>query len=233
MKTVNKILIITFAFFLAILLAGMIILRLLLPGTSVQNIRNPGKQTSQKYDYQQFDSVSLSGSWTADIQYGTNYSVELDVPAGLTDLLDVKQTGKKLEIGFHDRGKMDGRNKWKAHIVMPGLARLEAAGGNKITISGFHSLRFETEVSGASELTGNNNDFQDIKLISSGVSHIDFSDTASVNADVELSGAGKVDLNMKGGILSGNISGVSGIRYKGTVSTKAIQVSGMSSIKQE
>ena len=233
MKTVNKILLITYGFFLVLILIGMIILRLMLPTVGVQNTRTPGNVVSLKYDFQKFNAVSLSGTWTADIVYGTNFAVVLEVPAGLTDQLEVNQADQTLKIGLLYKNQPVDQNQLKVHIVMPELSRLEGAGGNKIEFSGFQGKSFETTTSGAAEIIGKNNLFKDVKVESSGVSHIDFSDSPAVNADVQLSGAGNIRLNMKGGKLSGNISGASVIRYTGTVSSKTIQTSGMSSIKQE
>lgn len=230
MKTVNKILLITYGFFLVLILIGMILLRFLLPG-STQNTRTPN-EINLKYDFQKFNSVSLSGSWSADIVYGTNFSVMLEIPEGLKDDLDVKQSDQTLKIGLSNTRSL-GRNQLKVHIVMPNLAALESSGDNKIEIGDFHGDHFGLNTSGAAEIAGKNNVFQDIKVESSGVSHLDFSDSPTVNADVELSGAGNVSLNMNGGKLNGNISGASAIRYKGKVSSKNITTSGVSSVKEE
>jgi hypothetical protein len=233
MKTVDKILLTTFASILAVLISCLIALRILTPGSAFQKITEPGKEINLEYDYKDFDAVSLSDAWVSDIKYGTNFKVILEVPEGLTNILEVSRNGKILEIGLDYRARIFGQYHLLAHIVMPALSRIELSGSSSIDISGFHGRSFETEASGASKLTGDNNYFQEVKLEVSGASRIDLSKSPSVNASAQVSGASSIFLDMRGGSLTGDAGGASVISYRGSVSTKNVQTSGMSKVKEE
>ena len=52
------------------------------------------------------------------------------------------------------------------------------------------------------------------------------------DAQVNLSGAGNVNLGMNGGVLSGNLSGFGNIEYYGSVSDQRVNISGFGKVHQ-
>ena len=59
-----------------------------------------------------------------------------------------------------------------------------------------------------------------------GLGHADLRGLESVDARVEIAGAGVVRLTMNGGSLEGSIDGLGIIRYRGPVSGESIRIDG-------
>jgi hypothetical protein len=66
----------------------------------------------------------------------------------------------------------------------------------------------------------------------SGAGNIDFDDVLVTNADVQVSGAGNLRLNMAGGRLTGHMSGAGNLDYRGTVSEQSVSTSGVVNVRR-
>ena len=89
----------------------------------------------------------------------------------------------------------------------------------------------EIEVSGASTISavGAAND---LSSFVSGASHVDLSNFSVNNADVNVSGASRVTINLEG-ILDYDVSGASTLEYIGNPTMGDTNTSGASTVKQK
>ena len=74
----------------------------------------------------------------------------------------------------------------------------------------------------AGEIAGAASRFDALMLDMSGAGNVDLGDVPVTDAEVDISGAGKVALRMAGGRLTGDISGAENLEYYGTVSEESV-----------
>lgn len=212
-------------------------------------IRGSGRLVTGEADISGFDQVDVGYAFDVDIRQDETYSVVVRIDDNLADYLVVEKQGSTLGIGL-EPGYSYTMHKGEVEITMPILAGLELSGScdGKITgfassehlrvrISGASRLRGDIEagdanidVSGASELTlrgsGGN-----LTLETSGASTVDLSGFPVDNADIDASGASRIDVNSSG-TLDANASGASVVRYRGDPGLGRIDTSGSSSVRQ-
>jgi putative autotransporter adhesin-like protein len=101
-----------------------------------------------------------------------------------------------------------------------------------IAFSGFDGPTLSLELSGAGQLRGSTSRFDRLALDMNGAADIDLSGVAVTDADVDISGAGSVKLQMAGGRLTGDVSGAARLEYSGTVSEEAVDESGVVNVRR-
>ncbi|GEM_PF-2611470 len=157
-------------------------------------VLNPGgEEMSQKFDFKNFNEISLSSSFTVNIQQGETYSMEINGPAELFEGLEVAQDGKEIEIGYDKKRKNFGSSSLKVNITMPELESLDMSGAVKAKIDGFKNESLQIDISGASSCEMD--------------AHIS-------NVKIDVSGAGNVELKGSGDLMVINLSGASNIKAR-------------------
>ncbi|MCI0710789.1 MAG: DUF2807 domain-containing protein [Chloroflexi bacterium] len=205
-----------------------------------------------KKEFVDFDSLSFSHGFHAEIVRGAAYSIELDVADVYLDVLDVEQRGTAIHFGLNTSGKPGGTRSGhlRATITMPELRALAISGGGGATISGFESGDdFAVAISGGGHLTGDlkagdlaadigggsrmrlTGSAEDIKLNVTGGAKVDLSDFIADNAMVNATGGSKVQLNIDGKLYA-NATGGSKISYQGGASVSGVHTSGGSMIRR-
>jgi len=170
-----------------------------------------GKVQTKSFPLSDFDSVSLSGGWTAEVVHGKDYTVEISLDGNLFDYLDVSVLGKTLHIapkaGYHFNDSAH-----KVFITMPVLSELNGSGAIKSTVSGFND--------GTSDLT----------LCISGAGTFK-ADVIVRTLTLKGSGSAKFELNGEAEDVSAQISG-SGT-FKADVIVRTLTLKGSGSAKFE
>jgi len=100
-----------------------------------------------------------------------------------------------------DSGVWIRNNLIRAVIRMPELSQLELSGAAEADFSGFSGNRLRIETSGAAKLRGSGGAYDQLDLRSSGAAVADFTDLATVNARINLSGAGRQGIDASEGRL--------------------------------
>lgn len=205
-----------------------------------------------KKDFVEFDSLSFSHGFHADIVQGAAYSIELDVADVYLDVLDIEQRGTAIHFGLDTSGKL-GRTRsghLRATITLPELRALAISGGGGATVTGFESDDdFAVSVSGGGHLSGDlkagdlaadigggsrmrlTGSAEDIKLNATGGAKVDLSDFAADNAMVNATGGSKVQLNIDGNLYA-NATGGSKISYQGEATVSGVHTSGGSMVRR-
>ena len=86
--------------------------------------------------------------------------------------------------------------------------------------------------SGVADIRGKNSSFDKAVITLSGTGNIDLSDVITINADVQLSGLGSINLYMDGGELSGNLSGLGNIEYSGKADRNNLKVTVLGNVSR-
>lgn len=187
---------------------------------------------TEKKDFSNFTAVDVENIFTVEIVQSNTFSIEITANEGLREYVDVSQEGETLKIALsphHVFTDFTRRTILKAKVTMPALYGLSLTGAAKGTVSGFESTHdFTFNVDGASSLNIKDMETGKIESEISGASSV----TGSINATdakFEVSGASKVDLDGSGNNLILNVSGASNLNLtKFIVNTADVNLSGAS-----
>lgn len=185
----------------------------------------PTSQVSRVYSYSGFTGIAASGAWHVTIRQGTDAKVSVTVPAGLADAIDVSQEGSILHFAMKS-GTVETAGRLLASVTMPDLTEVDASGATYLTFSGFKGGDLLVRCSGAAAAYGSESRFSRATISATGAADVGFRAAPTREAQVQVSGAGRVVLTIDGGHLSGNASGVSQVVYNGTASSVSVRTSG-------
>lgn len=211
-------------------------------------IKGNGKIETKSFPQNNFNALSISGGWTADIRYSETFSIQIETDENIFPDLDVFLTGTTLNIGFKS-GYSISPTQCKVSITMPALIKLQTAGSLKAIISSFNTPQetmsidiagsgnitarditlksLQLEISGSAEFSATGK-AQNIKAVISGSGDIKTTDLETEKADISISGSGSAKVWVTRH-LTADISGSGSVRYKGkpVIETKS---SGMGKI---
>lgn len=232
-------------------LACLIIATMLLAGCvnlpPFTTVIGSGKPVTQTFDFSDFDSLVVSSAFQAEVVSADAYSVEVTVDDNLVERLQVEQRGQTVYIGLGPNiGLTNGT--LSARVSMPDLVSLEASGASRVTFTGFksgHDLGLNVsgasnakgsvesgdvtiDVSGASRLVLSGSGGS-LRANVSGASTADLSDFGVADANVEASGASRINVNASGR-LDAEASGASSVRYSGNPTMGRINESGAGTV---
>lgn len=233
--------------FLLVVLVALVILGGCQAGLQVAGIVGSGRMATQTYDFSRFDSVEISDAFQADLTAGDGYAVEVTVDDNLVNHLQVEQVGNTVKIGLRPFTAVTNAH-MQARISLPTLTSIETSGASRASVTGFRTDRnTQINVSGASEVrgdmeTGNlaadvsggstlrlNGRGSAVRATASGASTIDLREYVAGDADVEASGASRIDVNTAG-TLNATASGASTVRYTGHPALGLVDESGASTV---
>ena len=145
-------------------------------------------RVTQEYDLDDFTAVETGGAFKVNITQGDEYSVAVTTNENVAPYLRVEQSGGTLSLGLENLWNF--RNvTLEAEITVPALRGVSLSGASHGTISGFSSdENFSANLSGASSLRG---------------------DITAGDADLEGSGAARIELTGAGNDLRLHLSGAS------------------------
>ena len=193
---------------------------------------DPGEMTTVSHDLRGFNAIEIMGAWTVTVTQGDDWRVDLSSDENFVSAAEVSVRGERLSLNGAQTGSFFGRSdaQFLAEVVMPELEELDAAGGMRVTLSGFEGERLSIDVAGATELTGADGRYAELDLSMAGASNVQLAGFVFTDANVELAGASNLELTMDGGELTGTLAGAGRIQYFGTVSREAVDVAGFGSI---
>ncbi len=235
--------------FLVLVLAALVILAACQARLPVVGIVGSGRAATQTFDFSDFDKVELSDTFEAEIAASDSYMVEVTVDDNLVDHLQVEQQGNIVKIGLKPFTSVTNAH-MQARISLPALASLDASGASRASVTGFRSDKnTQLNVSGASEIRGDmeTGDLaadasggstlrltgrgSAIRASASGASTIDLRDFTAGDADVDASGASRIELNTSG-TLNAKASGASTVHYAGDTTLGQVDESGASTVSK-
>lgn len=241
MRKSQIILLSAFAFVVLLVTGGVIATRIIVAQiessrySGAAAARPAGQQVSRHPDVSGFSKIDARGDWDLAVTRGDKWDVMLSYPDGMQKHLSAHVEGDRLVLqsehigfGFFFGGH---QGKVKATIVMPELTAVDLSDSTTVNLAGFKGDDLEIRVSGSSNLRGRDSAYKKLNLVVSGAANVNFADVVTDDAHVVLSGVGNVVLNMNGGTLSGQISGVGSLRYHGKVASQNVAVSGVSSVQ--
>ena len=213
-----------------------------------ERVRGSGRSVTYNENFKNFNELDFSNAIEVEIEYGDEYEVVVSIDNNLKEYVEIEKHGDKLKLGLRDNVSYS-RVDFKVHITMPYITSLDASGACDIKLSGFKSEKdLSIDVSGATELEGfvhvgdlylDVSGASEIDLIGSGknlsidgsgASELNFGDFKVMTADIELSGASEVEVNVMEE-MSIDCSGASEVKYYGNPRMKNISSSGASEIK--
>jgi hypothetical protein len=233
---------------IAVLMSVMILGGCMSPFNS--DVMGSGVITTLEKDISGFSKIELSHSCRATIDRGDTYRVEIKVDDNIAEYLVAEKSGKTLRISL-DRGHQYRNITLAARITLPDLEAVKMSGASAARLKGFSFKHpFKCKLSGSSRLSGSmrtgdvqyvssgasrltlSGEGEDLKIKASGASAIDLSRFVSNNAEVQVSGASQVTVNLSGR-LAGKLSGSSKLYYHGNPVLDNLSTSGASVVRRK
>ncbi len=200
-------------------------------------------------DFEDFDSVSIGGSFEGTITQGNDFKTSVEVDDDARDYLVYKVVDRRLQIGFKNLPNGYSRNA-SFEVVMPDLKKVSVSGASSVEIAGFErSGKFSVHVSGSSRLEGDSSsdlldahvsgssqldldgEAQDISLNLSGASRVDLEDLEAKDLELSISGASHAKVNVSG-MVEGVASGASTIDCTRDPKSVNVKTSGAAKVCQ-
>lgn len=213
-------------------------------------IKGDGNITSSTHTVTGFDGIDVGGAMDIYLTQGSDYSVRIVADENLHEYIEVRKEGSKLHIQPANNTNLDATGKIKVYVTAPVFNKIEVSGACNIqsetklssdddidiNLSGasnadleVNSPSIKVEASGASDVSLRG-ETKDLAIDGSGSTNVKAFELLSENADVEISGAGDVEVyaSVK---LKAHSSGASNIRYKGNPAVESHK-SGAGSIRK-
>jgi len=192
-------------------------------------VSGSGKVATDKRDVKGFTSVDVSGVFQVEIVAGKDFSVEVQADDNILPLIETNVSGSTLQIDLKD--KASTRSDMVVRISAPNIERVETTGATKVTASGIKNDSFSISTTGASKvyLTG---ETASLDIDVTGASLVDAEQLNAAIANIQASGASKINVNVSGELHS-EASGASRIVYSGDPRTVDNHQSGASSISKK
>jgi hypothetical protein len=206
-----------------------------------------GRVVSRSYDLTGFDAIHVGDALRLEVRQADAFRVEVSVPEGAEDDLEVRQQGAWLRIGGAGRCGAERR----VTVELPVLRRLEAEQASRVALRGLSSSgRLELDLSDASQIDGDlvanvtlirlstaseaelSGATERLELNATEVSRAKLRDLAARRADVELSAASTATVSV-GEWLDVTASGLSVLRYAGDPQLGQVNLSGGSRLERE
>lgn len=197
-------------------------------------IKGNGTIETKTFPQNNFNALSISGGWTADIRYSETFSMQIETDENIFSDLDISVAGTTLNIGFKS-GYSISPTQCKVSITMPALIKLQTAGSLTAVISSFNMPKdsMSIDISGSGNITARDITVNTLKVDVSGSA--DFSATGKAkNIIANVSGSGdikttdfeteKADISISGSgsakvwvtrHLKADIGASGSVRYKG------------------
>ena len=174
-------------------------------------IHGNGKVVSQERTAENFDSVILNGVGNVNIHHSDDYKVTVTTDTNIQPIITINVDSNCLHINENSTNGGFEPTKLVIDVYMPGLKSVSLKGVGDIKII--------------------DGDAYNCKMNLSGVGNIYAQNFEVKNVNVTLSGVGDIKTWVTNN-LTGSLSGVGNILYKGNPSTVNISKSGIGDIKK-
>lgn len=155
-------------------------------------IKGNGKIETKSFPQNNFNALSISGGWIADIRYSETFSIQIETDENIFPDLDISVAGTTLNIGFKS-GYSISPTQCKVSITMPALIKLQTVGSLTAVISSFNMPKdsMSIDISGSGNITARDITVNTLKVDVSGSA--DFSATGKAkNIIADISGSGDI-----------------------------------------
>jgi len=174
-----------------------------------------GGIVTEEKDFTDFTYVEVEGTFEVEITQSESFSIIVSAEESFFDYVAVAKEGETLRIYLNPRHTFTDFTlqvrTLKAKITMPALYGLHLSGASKGTVTGFKSTQdFSVDISGASSLDMDDIEVDDAELEISGASKVNGTMSAD-DAEFEVSGASKIELKGSADDIILNASGASEI----------------------
>jgi hypothetical protein len=169
-----------------------------------------GNVVSQERQASDFSGIIHEGVGNVNIHYAENYKVVVTTDSNIQDIVTTKVNGNNLYIDEKTKRNFNP-TKLTIDVYMPELRDINLNGVGDIKI-----------ISGKTS---------DISMDLSGVGNIDAKNYEAENVVVTLSGTGNIETWVTKS-LTGNISGVGNVLYRGSPLINNVNRSGIGNVKQ-
>ncbi|WP_242920482.1 PspC domain-containing protein [Pontibacter liquoris] len=220
-------------------------------GESVLRDLNEYNSNSQRYNFSNFNHISVAGPYHVQLTQGNNYSVQ--VRAGQKELkrVEMEQNGDELVINYQDRtiNLLSDTEPILIQITAPDITKIDLSGAIKADVNGITSSNLEVSLTGATKAAFNVRT-RTLKADIAGASASKFmgtTDSFDVNAagacsiEADQLRARQVDIDADGmtvakvyasATLRAEASGASQIKYKGNPTDTRINANGASKVER-
>jgi hypothetical protein len=194
------------------------------------------EKVTRTYQLEPFDAINASFVYEMEVFKGNEYTLELVIPEDLAREVEIKVSGKVLNLGitmewWRTATNVIGKQHTiQARITMPDLTAVELSNAAfLVTRDNFNPANFKIKLSGASGAKMNilthaaNVDI-------SGASNLEISGLATL-AKVYVSGASALKYNQETEQIDLEASGASSVVMRGSSTKGTFEVSGASSLK--
>jgi hypothetical protein len=199
-------------------------------------------------DISSFTDLKVSGDFEVILKQEDTYSCKIETYENLTSLIEVRNSGRALEID--SKKCINGKKRNKIYISAPDISYMKFSGAinaisentfkvQSLTLKGSGScgisMDIETEnldisVSGSSDiiLKGQSDN---LSFDVSGSGSLNAADLKATTASIRISGAGDCNLHVENS-LRANISGSGNVKYSGSPAEVSSKISGSGSISK-
>ena len=214
-----------------------------------KRIRGNGNITTQTRSAGQFNGIDVSGSIDVYVRQDSSTSVKVEADDNLQQYVETISDGSVLRIKTEEGYNLRSSRQIKVYVSGPSFKSFEASGACNIYSQGtITSSELDYDLSGSCDATMDLNvpkisveasgactlklkgQTKDFHVRGSGSTDIKSMDLLAETVDLDISGAGDVEVyaSMK---LTGSISGAASVHYKGAAQTD-IHTSGATSVKK-
>lgn len=232
MKTSNRILTITGIVIALILLISVIGSRIFLNKYTDSYTSDEIKYTGIEIEYKEivdFSGLNITGDWDITLNKGDSFSISINGRKGTEEPYKIYKKGTTLFLTENTDQILN--SKLRVDITMPEIKEVYSAGGLKLNLNDFFEPELILNLTGGSWVDGSGCEFEILYLTSAGAINLEFDNVLTDNAELQLAGAGNIELNMNGGSLTGNASGAMNIEYSGNA-RQEVQTAGLANISQ-
>jgi phage shock protein PspC (stress-responsive transcriptional regulator) len=187
---------------------------------------------SDTYDMRDFDQLSISGPFRVNLRLGEDFDIRIRGEEEVVGDVNVSQQSQRLRIDYPRSFVNNPEQMIEVEIVMPTVEAIRLSANAQINVSNAISEQLDVELSGSSRafleadteaLSVNMRGASNLKLFGqsksldatlSGASRLEAYELQVDTANVESSGAAKVQVNVSGE-LNADAEDTSRIRYRG------------------
>jgi hypothetical protein len=208
-----------------------------------------GKTASRRLDAAGVTRLNVGSAFDVRVALGQPEAATVTYDDNLADLLDVGVDGETLRIQLKPHGTIDNRPTLRAEVTIGRLEEVRVSGASTVTVtSKLQSSGLRLEISGSSRVTADlaldradatvsggshlalTGRAGTLRVDGSGASDLELADLSLHDLDIQLSGASHANVQVDQTIAA-QLSGASGLTYKGTPRFTKQDTSGASTIQ--
>lgn len=160
-------------------------------GSWGKTVKGTGTSRTETFQLDEFSKIDVGGVMTVNVEVGPEQSVKVEADEAVFDILTTESQNGTLQLGME--GNCDTKIETVVTITVPKLDGAEVSGVVNLTAKDIDSSTFNFGASGASKATLEGTVTElDVEL--SGAGKINLSALTAENLTLDVSGAGKVEL---------------------------------------